>query len=276
MPGRQLTGSKPLQQPPQQSPDGRQSSADPIFVFLFVLLALVIGAIFLRSLFYRPTRREKNWRGKAQWSTDRSAPPIDRWVPAPQPAQRPIDAADQLRKVLESRFSIQPLLNKSEARVLKELERIVFDCNPAWQVMAQVSLGEVLRSPDAVAYSCINSKRVDLLLVDGDCMPRLAIEYQGGSHHQGNAAARDAVKKEALRRAGVGYLEVVAGQTTPSQLRLLVEKLIDKPEEPVSVPIQNLVEDKRQNDESEPDAPKEPNSPAVEALIQEVIRDYRG
>jgi hypothetical protein len=95
--------------------------------------------------------------------------------------------------------------------------------------MAQVSLGEIVRSKDANAYGCINSKRVDLLIVDEDCQPRHAIEYQGGAHHQAAAAARDAVKKEALRRAGIGYHEVVAGHTTPSDLRRLVEKLLDKP-----------------------------------------------
>ncbi len=140
-----------------------------------------------------------------------------------------LDAADQLRIVMSSDFTIQPLLNKSEARVFKELARIVIGCNPDWQVMAQVSLGEILRSKDAEAYSCINSKRVDLLLVDGNCQPRHAIEYQGGGHYQNAAAARDAVKKEAMRRAGIGYNEVVAGQTTPSELRRLVEKLVDKP-----------------------------------------------
>lgn len=127
-------------------------------------------------------------------------------------------------------FAIQPLLNKSEARVFKELDRIVLACNPTWHVMAQVSLGEILRSRDAVAFSCVNSKRVDLLLVDSDCQPRHAIEYQGGSHHQGTAAARDAVKKEALRRAGIGYHEVVAGHTTPADLRQLIEKLVDRPD----------------------------------------------
>src|SRR5262249_42869819 len=111
----------------------------------------------------------------------------------------------------------------------KELDRMVFSCNPGWQVMAQVSLGEILRCKDADAYSCINSKRVDLLLVDEDCEPRHAIEYQGWAHHQGTAAARDAVKKEALRRAGIGYHEVVGGFTTPSELKRLVEKLVDKP-----------------------------------------------
>jgi hypothetical protein len=70
---------------------------------------------------------------------------------------------------------------------------------------------------------------VDLLLVDEDCEPRHAIEYQGGGHHQGTAAARDAVKREALRRAGVGYHEVVAGQTTPAELRRLIERIVSKP-----------------------------------------------
>ena len=105
----------------------------------------------------------------------------------------------------------------------------MIDCNPAWHVMAQVSLGEILRSRDSAAYSCINSKRVDLLLMDGDCQPRHAIEYQGRAHHQGTAAARDAVKREALRRAGIGYHEVVAGQTTPAELRRLVKKLLGNP-----------------------------------------------
>jgi Protein of unknown function (DUF2726) len=53
-----------------------------------------------------------------------------------------------------------------------------------------------------------------------------SIEYQGSGHHQGTAAARDAVKKEALRKAGIGYHEVVAGHTTPSDLKRLVEKLV--------------------------------------------------
>jgi len=128
-------------------------------------------------------------------------------------------------------FSIQPLLNRSETRVFKELDRMVIARNPTWQVMAQVSLGEILRSKDADAYRCINSKRVDLLLVDGECTPRHAIEYQGSGHHQGTAAARDAIKKEALRRAGVGYYEVLAGRTTPAELRLLVEKLVAAPTE---------------------------------------------
>lgn len=37
----------------------------------------------------------------------------------------------------------------------------------------------------------------------------LAIKYHGSGHYRGNAAARDAVKKEALHKAGAGYLEFI-------------------------------------------------------------------
>ena len=37
-----------------------------------------------------------------------------------------------------------------------------------------------------------------------------AIEYQGTGHHQDNAFLRDAVKREAVRKAGVPYIEVEA------------------------------------------------------------------
>ena len=34
------------------------------------------------------------------------------------------------------------------------------------------------------------------------------------------------MKKEALRRAGIGYHEVVVGVTTPAELKRLVERLV--------------------------------------------------
>jgi hypothetical protein len=203
-----------------------------------LIAALVFGA-FAGMAFeqFRSKVRRQKWleRNRSRWQKKRTGSNIDRdfWLPERDPASsKQPDAADQLRVVMGATFTIQPLLNKSEARLFKEVDRIVIGCNPEWQVMAQVSLGEILRSKDPNAYSCINSKRVDLLLMDGDCQPRHAIEYQGGGHHQGTAAARDAVKKEALRRAGIGYYEVVAGHTTPAELRRLVEKLVGKPGAP--------------------------------------------
>lgn len=129
---------------------------------------------------------------------------------------------------MHAAFTQRPLPGKPKARLFRELDRTVIARNPAWQVMAQVSVGESVASDDADACGCINSKRVDLLLVDGDCRARHATAYQGTGHHQGTAAARDAVKKEALRQAGIGYDEVVAGKTTPSDLQRLVEKVVDR------------------------------------------------
>ena len=40
-------------------------------------------------------------------------------------------------------------------------------------------------------------------------------------------AARDAVKKEALRRAGIGYVEVVSGDT-PAEVKEMVRKLVER------------------------------------------------
>lgn len=133
---------------------------------------------------------------------------------------------------MKADFKPQALLNKSEARLFKVLDKMVIEmAPPGWQVMAQVSLGEILRCEDKAAFGCINSKRVDLLIVDADCNPLHAIEYQGGGHFKGAhaTAARDAVKKEALRRAGIGYDEVVAGNHTPVELRRVVEKLVKRP-----------------------------------------------
>jgi hypothetical protein len=141
------------------------------------------------------------------------------------------DAADQLRTVMKADFKPQPLLNKSEARLIRAMDKMVIElAPPGWQVMAQVSLGEILRCDDKEAYGCINSKRVDLLIVDAECKPLHAIEYQGGAHYKGAhaTAARDAVKKEALRRAGIGYVEVVGGEMSAAELRRVVERLVQR------------------------------------------------
>lgn len=175
-------------------------------------------------------RRRDYWRGRNHGG--RGVVPFRKAkVAAPlkgTPERKALDAADQLRSVMDADFTERALLNKGEAAVFKALDAAVIARNPKWQVMAQVSLGEFLASPDQEAFLAINSKRVDFALMDEKAHVRHALEYQGTGHHvAGNgAAARDAVKKEALRKAGIGYHEVVAGHTTPAELRRLVERLV--------------------------------------------------
>ncbi len=133
-------------------------------------------------------------------------------------------AAEQLQHVMSAVFVPCKLLNFTESRLLSSVEKYLAEHNSNWRVMAQVSLGEILSSKNKQAYLAINSKRVDLLLIDTNNMPRHVIEYQGGGHHQGNAAVRDAVKKEALRRAGINYSEICKGDTQ-SDVKSLVEKI---------------------------------------------------
>ncbi len=221
------------------SPEFSEQVQQIIPLFGILLAGFLCGVALerFRSTMRRQASRESHRRRWERRSGDDDI--LKGLWPIPKPVSAPpkiTDPTDQLRIVMAAQFTIQPLLNKSEVRVFKELDRMVITCNPGWQVMAQVSLGEILRSPDADAYSCINSKRVDLLLVDENCHPRHALEYQGLAHDQGSAAARDAVKKEALRRAGIGYHEIVGGHTTPSELRRLVEKLVQSPVPPGGEP----------------------------------------
>lgn len=176
--------------------------------------ALIVSALMGARL-ERMIPRSKGRPRARRWA--RTGP----FVPAPPP----FDAAEQLRCVERARFSARPVMNRGEARLFEILERACAAEAPGWRVMAQVSLGEILASPDADAFRAINSKRVDLLLVGPDAMPLHAIELQGSGHHLGPAATRDAIKKEALRKAGVGYLEVLPGDT-PSHVRGLVARLV--------------------------------------------------
>ena len=194
----------------------------PVLPLLVALFAFVVALGFLEAKFRN--KRQKHWRRRREWGGDRNFRPRHEAVP------KVPDAADQLRTVMRADFKAQRLLNKSEARLFKAIDKMVLSLRPDWQVMAQVSLGEILRCTDKDAYACINSKRVDLLIVDDECRPLHAIEYQGGGHYKGahHTAARDAVKKEALRRAGIGYVEVVAGDT-PAELRRVVERLVTSP-----------------------------------------------
>ena len=192
------------------------SESAEVAYYFALILAFIFASYLIDAKLGR--KRRGRWRRQNWQYRDRAYQPKPPKVP---------DAADQLRTVMRADFKAQPLLNKSEARLFKALDKMVIEMRPGWQVMAQVSLGEILRTADKDAYACINAKRVDLLIVDEECRPLHAIEYQGGGHFKGahHTAARDAVKKEALRRAGIGYLEVNAGDT-PAELRRVVERLI--------------------------------------------------
>ncbi|WP_370307925.1 DUF2726 domain-containing protein [Sphingobium abikonense] len=132
------------------------------------------------------------------------------WRPNAGQEQAPdlSDIGGQLRAVMAATFQKRRVLSSSEYRVFKIIEDDLAAMRRGYRVFGQTSLGEILQSPCADAFRSINSKRADILVIDRSGWPILAVEYQGGGHYQGTAVARDAIKKEALRKAGVRYVEV--------------------------------------------------------------------
>lgn len=168
-------------------------------VFAAVAVAFLLGVFAERQ---RAAFRRRAW--KRRMGGKSSGKPLAFRPPARAGAT---DPAEQLRTVMTAEFRARRLLSRSEARMFLDAEQAVRDHGLSWRVMAQVSLGEVLSCADPKAYGAVNSKRVDVLLVTRGGHPVAALEHQGGGHYQGTAPVRDAVKKEALRRAGIGYVE---------------------------------------------------------------------
>jgi phosphoribosyl 1,2-cyclic phosphodiesterase len=133
------------------------------------------------------------------------------------------DVGQQLCAVMAAPFERRQLLNWSEYQTFKIVEADVAAMQQGFRVYPQTSLGEVLYSSDTNAFRSVNSKRVDMLIVNRAGWPIAAVEYQGTGHYQGTAAARDAVKKEALRKAGIRYVEISASLSA-NQIRSRVRE----------------------------------------------------
>ncbi len=133
------------------------------------------------------------------------------------------NSTNQLRFVMEASFYKKKLMNPGEFNVFRVIENQLKRNHKGYRVLAQVSLGEILGSSCNRAFSSINSKRADAMILGPYGDPVAVVEYQGSGHNQGNAAARDAVKREALRKAGVGFIEVYPRQSKEALERAVTE-----------------------------------------------------
>ena len=140
------------------------------------------------------------------------------------------DPKNQMDAVAHVDFEITPLLNREEARLLPLLESCARQVGKGHRVMAQTSMGEIIRPRQvgtsqeqrSAAYASINSKRLDFAIFDRFGRLALAIEYQGSGHYQAKSFMRDAVKREVLRKAGVQYLEVYQNSTHDDLSRQII------------------------------------------------------
>jgi hypothetical protein len=191
-----------------------------------VYCALILLARSARLVGRRRMSRRR-WEERLQHQPERHVTPS---VFLEQPAAAPIrsgpaDASEQLRHVMGAEFARRRVMNRGEYRVFRVVELELASNWSGYRVLSQTALGEVIESPDRDAHAAINSKRADVLVIDPGGYPVVALEVQGKAHHGNDAAARDAVKKEALRKAGVGYVEVLDFHTETDITRLLRETL---------------------------------------------------
>ena len=198
-----------------------------------VLIALLGAVVLFETLRKsRLRRRRRSWR--RTWT-----PRVLRPSGPPTPTEPMSDPKRQMEVISRVAFEPQPLLNKSEYQVLILLEAVVRDLSAGFRVMAQTSLGEILKptkgpwnTADAdLAYRAINSKRADFVVVDRRGIAVLAVEYQGHGHYQGNAVMRDAVKREVFRKANVTLLAVpaeFANEDVAAQVRDVLEGHLER------------------------------------------------
>lgn len=114
----------------------------------------------------------------------------------------------QLRRVFRAPFQKQKLMNFSEFQVFRIIEQDTAIRRAGFRLVAQAPLGEILKSQHKNGFRAVNGKRIDMLILDRAGWPLLAIEYQGEGHYDDTSDLRDAIKKTALTKAGIGYLEI--------------------------------------------------------------------
>jgi hypothetical protein len=123
-----------------------------------------------------------------------------------------VDSATALRLVSDAGFASRPLLDGHEADVLAVVESIAGEAGLGWRVIPQVRLVDIIASSDTTANSIIGEHRLDMLIVSASRMPVAALDYQPLGQQHADSALNDAVKREALRRADIPFLEVRANE----------------------------------------------------------------
>jgi len=130
----------------------------------------------------------------------------------------------ELRLVNDARFVQRRLLSDNLEQVIIALDRMIGELDLDWRVLARVELTEIIDVSDTETRAAIGGQCVDLLIISGTLMPLAAVEYQALGQIREDNVVRAAIKREALRRADIGYIEVRA-DTSPEDLFRMVQRL---------------------------------------------------
>lgn len=182
----------------------------------FVLFALIAAIVILSLSKFFPKNKAYAKRNNVVSFDKHANPQKASKTPSTQAQPSLQDPKNQMDAISMVGFETCRLLNKEEAKVLPVLENVIKSLGRGHRVMAQTSLGELLKPKASKqdqniknrAFASINSKRLDFAIINKFGHLVCAVEYQGTGHYQQRSFMRDAVKREVLRKAGVPLLEV--------------------------------------------------------------------
>jgi hypothetical protein len=165
-------------------------------------------------------------------------------APLPQPPpktpeqQRAEHLDRQLEAVIRERvtFCRRKVMNGGEFELFRAAMGVTCQPYPSgwfpFYVFPQVSLGQIIGTEGVrdwasdQAHRAINSKRCDLLIADRQGTPIAVLEYQGAGHNMdGTATRRDEIKRIALKKAGVRFIEIANG-TANSEIQRTIRELL--------------------------------------------------
>jgi hypothetical protein len=200
----------------------------PLFIAALVFAAAAAIAVLVARRLYRRNRE------------------LARLVPTPKtPEQDRSEHLDrQLEAVIRDRvtFTRRRVMNRGEYEVFRAAMGVTRQPHPTGQcpfyVFPQVALGQIIGTQSArpweadQAFRAINSKRCDLLIADRHGNPIAVLEYQGFGHNLSNTATRrNEIKRIALERAGVRFIEI-PDRTTRDEMQRTIRDLLARQQSP--------------------------------------------
>ena len=188
---------------------------DPTVAFLVLAALLVVVGAALRRRPRRPRSYLPKASGGRRMSDDpvlKATVPVRRVAGIGRPAapvanDDPLAAFDGCTVRYRAR-----LMGREQGRVYAAL--LDWAAPRGLRVSTEVSLAALFTVTHAQkaeqwrAWGKIKQKYLDFLVLDETCRPLCGVEYHGTGHFQGDAAARDAVKRRAFALAGLPLVEV--------------------------------------------------------------------
>jgi hypothetical protein len=187
--------------------------------WLFIIIASLITTQIVYKLFFSA----KNKREEYQKITSSINPIIEESTKLFNSNKTESYSNKQLAEVLKCKFEKKRLFNHTEEKVYRLIiEMINTHAKGHFKVNGQTNLGEFIKCKEDFwgnkAFKAINSKRVDLLIVNRDLMPVAAIEVNGTGHYFNNALERDEIKRAAIESAGIKYIAIRENEDSKEKL----------------------------------------------------------